>query len=71
VFAAAHVGDLLGRRFPRTFAYLNSTSVQLLFLEFCASSAKAERELGWRFGPVKDAVAAEIQAFQARETRSS
>jgi dihydroflavonol-4-reductase len=71
VLAAARLGDLLGRMSPKAFAYLNTTVIELLFLDFCASSAKAERELGWRFGSVKDAVAAEIQAFRERDTKAA
>jgi dihydroflavonol-4-reductase len=67
VLAAARLGDLLGRAFPKAFAQFNSTVLRLPFLEFCSSSAKAERELGWRCGPVKDAIAAEIAAFRARD----
>ncbi len=67
LLAAGRVGDLLGKRFPRAFSQLNSTVLALLFLEFCASSAKAERELGWKFGSVKEAIAGEIQAFRARD----
>jgi dihydroflavonol-4-reductase len=67
VLAIAHVGNLLGRTFPKAFAQVNTTVLGLLFIDFCATSAKAERELGWSFGPVKEAVAGEIQAFRARD----
>jgi dihydroflavonol-4-reductase len=58
--AAGRLGDLLGRGFPKAFYYLNSSVIGLLFLDFCHSSAKAQRELGWSFGPVADAVAGEV-----------
>ncbi len=63
VLAAARIGDVLGKRWPAAFGFLNRTSARLLFHDFCASSAKAERELGWRWGSVREAIATEVAAL--------
>ncbi|MHB1844485.1 MAG: NAD-dependent epimerase/dehydratase family protein [Deltaproteobacteria bacterium] len=59
----AKLGDLLGPRFPRAFAMFNSTTVGLLFRDFCVSSEKAQRELGWRPQPIRAALADELAAM--------
>ena len=67
---AGRIGDLLGRRFPSAFAFMNSAVVGLMFLDICASSEKARRELGWAPTPVRDAVAAELRAASEASGRS-
>lgn len=62
--ALARIGDLLGPRFPGAFSYLNTTVVSLMFHDFCVTSEKARRELGWAPTPVREAVAAEVAALR-------
>jgi dihydroflavonol-4-reductase len=58
------VGDVVGRLSPDLFKYVNTAFLQALTLPAYVSSAKAERELGYRPRPVRLGIREALRWFQ-------
>jgi dihydroflavonol-4-reductase len=58
------IGDVLGRLSPDLFKYVNTAFLQALTIPAYVSSAKAERELGYRPRPVRLGVREALRWFQ-------
>jgi dihydroflavonol-4-reductase len=64
VRALGRVGDVVGRLSPDLFKYVNTPFLQALTLPAYVSSAKAERELGYRPRPVRLGIREALRWFQ-------
>jgi dihydroflavonol-4-reductase len=62
---AARAGDLVGPRFPKAFAYFNSSALSTLFELNYGSWQKARRELGYSPRPVAEAVRDAVAWFRS------